>query len=74
MIREPSHITSASEGGGGLQMLTDADRGEGGGLGFADVSINFCKIALPIAFSSSINHYKLIFLVFKFNTANLLAG
>ena len=40
-VGEPSHITSASEGGGGFQMLTDADRGEGG-LWFADVSINFC--------------------------------
>ena len=40
-VRESSHITSASEGGGGFQMLTDADRGRGG-LWFADVSIHFC--------------------------------
>ena len=37
LIRKPSHITSAAEGGGGFQMLT----GERGRQGFADVSQNF---------------------------------
>ena len=55
-------------------MLTDADKGEGGGLGFADVSINFCYIVLPNPFNASKNQGKLIFPVLKFNTAHLLAG
>ena len=33
-------MTSAAEGGGGFEMLTVADKGEGGGLSLADVSKN----------------------------------
>ena len=39
MLRERSHITSATEGGGGFEMLMVADKG-GGGLSLADVSKN----------------------------------